>query len=312
MAQYSRIVYAGTPDFAVPALKALLDSGVEVAAVYTQPDRPAGRGRRLTESPVKRLALEHAVPVEQPAAFTSSAIAKLAAYKADLMVVAAYGLILPSPVLALPRRGCVNIHASLLPRWRGAAPIQRALLAGDAETGICLMQMDAGLDTGPVYASKGIPIGPEQTAAQLHDALALLGAALLRESLPALLAGELLASPQESREACYAAKLQKSEAWLDWSQPALALHRRIRAFNSWPIAQTRLHDQIIRIWRAHLAAADGVSRQPGRVLTAEAGGILVAAGEGALSILELQRPGGRVLSAADFINAVDLRGARFN
>jgi methionyl-tRNA formyltransferase len=174
------------------------------------------------------------------------------------------------------------------------------------------MQMDAGLDTGPVYASKGIPIGPEQTAAQLHDELALLGAALLRESLPALLAGELLASPQVSREACYAAKLQKSEAWLDWSQPALALHRRIRAFNSWPIAQTRLHDQIIRIWRAHLAAADGVSRQPGRVLTAEAGGILVAAGEGALSILELQRPGGRVLSAADFINAVDLRGARFN
>lgn len=311
MDHHSRIVYAGTPDFAVPALQTLLDSGVEVTAVYTQPDRPAGRGRKLAASPVKRLALDHALPVEQPESFNPSAITKLADYKADLMVVAAYGLILPPAVLALPRLGCVNIHASLLPRWRGAAPIQRSILAGDTETGISLMQMEAGLDTGPVYAKQSIPIGHKQTAAELHDELARLGAGLLRECLTALLTDKLPAIPQDLTAATYASKLQKSEAWLDWSEPAVALHRQIRAFNSWPVAQARLHDQVVRIWRACLDNEDASRGEPGSVLAADAAGILVATGQGALRILELQRSGGRVLSAADFINAVDLRGARF-
>jgi methionyl-tRNA formyltransferase len=312
MKQHSRIVYAGTPDFAVPALEALLDMGAEVAAVYSQPDRPAGRGRKLTASPVKQLALQHGLTVEQPGSLSSSAVKTLAGYGADLMVVAAYGLILPPAVLALPRFGCVNIHASLLPRWRGAAPIQRAILSGDAETGISLMQMEAGLDTGPVYAKKRIPIGAEQTAAELHDALALLGAEMLREHLPGLLAGTLMAVPQESGAVTYAAKLEKSEAWLDWSQPAVALHRQIRAFNSWPVAQTHLQDQIIRIWRARLVDRDVSQAEPGQIIAADAYGILVATGVGILCILELQRPGGRVLPAADFINAVDVRGARFS
>lgn len=308
----SRIVYAGTPDFAVPALQSLLDSGADVVAVYTQPDRPAGRGRKLSASPVKQLALERGLAIEQPESFTPSAINQLAAYKADLMVVAAYGLILPRAVLDLPQRGCVNIHASLLPRWRGAAPIQRAILAGDSETGVALMQMEAGLDTGPVYARKSIPIGPEQTAAELHDELARLGAGLLRECLTELLAGKLSALPQDPAAVTYASKLQKSEAWLDWSQPATVLHRQIRAFNSWPVAQARLHDQVVRIWRARVVTADGRQAEPGCVTAAGVEGILVATGAGILRILDLQRPGGRVLPAADFINAVDVQGARFS
>jgi methionyl-tRNA formyltransferase len=311
MSQRSRIVYAGTPEFALPALQALLDSGSEVVAVYTQPDRPAGRGRKLTASPVKQLALAHGLPVEQPESFIPSAIERLAAYKADLMVVAAYGLILPRAVRVLLRLGGVKIHASLLPRWRGAAPIQRAILAGDAETGVSLMQMEAGLDTGPVYVKKGIPIVQEQTAAGLHDELAHLGAGLLREYLPALLAGTLPVTPQDPGAASYAAKLQKSEAWLDWSEPATALHRKIRAFNSWPVAQTGLHGQVIRIWRARLAEMDAATSEPGRIIAADEDGIVVAAGEGGLRILELQRPGSRVVPAADFINAIDVRGARF-
>lgn len=313
MKQHSRIVYAGTPEFAVPALQALLDnSGIEVVAVYTQPDRPAGRGRKLSASPVKQLAVERGLTVEQPESFIPSAIKKLADYEPDLMVVAAYGLILPPGVLALPRMGCVNIHASLLPRWRGAAPIQRAILAGDSETGVSLMQMETGLDTGPVYAKKRIPIGPEQTAAELHDELASLGAEMLRQCLSELLAGGLTAVPQESKAVTYAAKLQKVEASLDWAQPATVLHRQIRAFNSWPVAQTQLQHQVIRIWRARLEDVDARQAEPGRVLAVDAAGILVATGEGALRILELQRPGGRVLSAAEFINGVDVRSMRFN
>jgi methionyl-tRNA formyltransferase len=311
MKQASRIVYAGTPEFAVPGLQALLESEAEVVAVFSQPDRPAGRGRKLTASPVKQFALQRGLIVEQPELFNSSAVKTLASYKPDLMVVAAYGLILPSAALAVPHLGCVNIHASLLPRWRGAAPIQRAILAGDSETGVSLMQMEAGLDTGPVYAKKHIPIEPEQTAAELHDALAVLGAGMLRECLPELLTGDLKPEPQQSTAVTYAAKLEKSEAWLDWSQSALTLHRQIRAFNSWPIAQTRLQDQVVRIWRARLISVDAVQMEPGRVIAADTGGIQVATGAGILCILELQRPGGKVLPAADFINAVDVRGARF-
>jgi methionyl-tRNA formyltransferase len=219
---------------------------------------------------------------------------------------------LPRSVLALPRLGCINIHASLLPRWRGAAPIQRAILAGDPETGVSLMRMEAGLDTGPVYAKRTMPIGPEQTAADLHDALARLGAELLRECLPQLLEGKLIAASQDPAAVTYAAKLQKSEAWLDWAQPAEALQRQIHAFNSWPVAQTRLHDQVIRIWRASVADAAVSPARPGSILVADTAGILVATGHGVLRILELQRPGGKILPAADFINAIDLRGARFN
>jgi methionyl-tRNA formyltransferase len=312
MKQGSRIVYAGTPVFAVPALQALLESEAEVMAVFSQPDRPAGRGRKLSASPVKHLALQRGLIVEQPEAFNSSAVNTLAGYKPDLMVVAAYGLILPPAALVLPRLGCVNIHASLLPRWRGAAPIQRAILAGDSETGVSLMQMEAGLDTGPVYVKKSIPIEAEQTAAELHDALAMLGAEMLRECLPGLLTGGLKPVSQESAAVTYAAKLEKSEAWLDWSQSALLLHRQIRAFNSWPVAQTHLQNQVVRIWRARPVVSDAVQTEPGRVIAADAGGIRVATGAGILCILELQRPGGRVLSAADFINAVDVRGARFS
>ncbi|HEX5056490.1 MAG TPA: methionyl-tRNA formyltransferase [Gammaproteobacteria bacterium] len=311
MKQHSRIVYAGTPEFAVPALRVLLDSGVKVVAVYTQPDRPAGRGRKLAASPVKQLALERDLPVEQPELFTPPAVETLASFKADLMVVAAYGLILPRPVLALPRIGCINIHASLLPRWRGAAPIQRAILAGDAETGVSLMSMEAGLDTGPVYAKKTIPIAQGQTAADMHDCLARLGAELLRDCLPQLLEGKLAATPQDPSAVTYAAKLQKSEAWLDWAQPAGLLQRQILAFNSWPVAQTQLHDQVIRIWRASVADESASSAQPGAILAVDAAGILVATGGGILRVLELQRPGGKILPAADFINAVDLHGARF-
>jgi methionyl-tRNA formyltransferase len=308
----SRIVYAGTPEFAVPALQALLDSEAEVVAVFSQPDRPAGRGRKLAASPVKLLALQLGLIVEQPESFNSSAVTTLAGYKPDLMVVAAYGLILPPAALALPRLGCVNIHASLLPRWRGAAPIQRAILAGDSETGVSLMHMEAGLDTGPVYVRKRIPIGAEQTAAELHDALAMLGAETLRECLPSLLAGGLKPVAQESAGVTYAAKLEKSAAWLDWSQSALVLDRQIRAYNSWPVAQTQLQDQVVRIWRARPVAGDVAQTEPGRVIAADAGGIRVATGDGILCILELQRSGGRVLPAADFINAVDMRGARFS
>ncbi|HEY3488085.1 MAG TPA: methionyl-tRNA formyltransferase [Gammaproteobacteria bacterium] len=310
MQQGLRIVYAGTPEFAVPALQALLNVNTDVVAVYTQPDRPAGRGRKLTPGPVKLLAQQYSLPVEQPSSFTAAAVETLSRYRPDLLVVAAYGLILPPAVLALPRLGCVNIHASLLPRWRGAAPIQRAILAGDSVTGISLMRMEAGLDTGPVLATTQTPIGEEQTAAELHDVLAGLGAELLVRQLPALLTGKLRAVPQDLAAVSYAAKLQKAEAWLDWLQPAAVLQRRIRAFNPWPVAQTHLHDQIVRIWRARSVDKIATGYKPGQIIAADANGILVATGAGCLRILELQRSGGKVLSAADFINAVNVHAAR--
>jgi methionyl-tRNA formyltransferase len=306
--QHPRVVYAGTPEFAVPALQALCAAGIRPVAVYTQPDRPAGRGRQLTASPVKQFALQQQLPVAQPESFKDpSVIETLAAYRPDIIIVAAYGLILPPAVLNLPRLGCINIHASLLPRWRGAAPIQRAILAGDRETGVCLMQMEAGLDTGPTLAVRQVAIDSQQTAAELHDVLASLGAALLVEQWPALIAGRLTAVPQPQVGVTYAKKLEKAEAWLDWTQSAELLHRQVRAFNPWPVAQTRLDNAVIRVWRARPVAGDG---RPGEVLKADAGGIRVATGAGALEILELQRPGGKPLAAADFLNAADLRGAR--
>ncbi|TCO81459.1 methionyl-tRNA formyltransferase [Plasticicumulans lactativorans] len=311
MTRPQRIVFAGTPDFAVPTLDALLDSRHPVVGVYTQPDRPAGRGRQLTASPVKQRACAAGVPVWQPASLrTPAAQAALAALAPDLLVVVAYGLILPPAVLALPRHGCVNVHASLLPRWRGAAPIQRALLAGDTLTGVTLMQMDAGLDTGPMLAYATWPIAPGSTGGELHDVLARLGAELLAAKLDALLAGRLTPVAQDDTSACYAAKLDKAEAELDWTQPAATLERRVRAFNPWPVAQTQLPDgTVLRVWRAEALAAP-TTAAPGQVLGSDRDGIEIACGSGRLRLTELQLPGRKPQPAATFINSRPLAGLR--
>ncbi len=303
-----RIVYAGTPDFAVPALRALIEAGENVVAVYTQPDRPAGRGRKLTPSPVKQVALDAGIPVYQPLSLRNEeAQAELAALKPDLMVVAAYGLLLPKVVLDMPSHGCVNLHASLLPRWRGAAPIQRAIEAGDAETGITLMQMDVGLDTGDMLAKSVCPITPEDTAQSLHDRLSEMGAELLMKHLPALLAGTLKGEAQDEALVTYAKKLDKAEARIDWGLPAAELARRVMAFNPWPVAETRWKGETLRIWRAR-ALADGSGTIPGSVVATGRDGIDVATGDGLLRIEQLQRPGGKPLSAVDFLNAQPMQG----
>ncbi len=305
-----RLIFAGTPDFAVPALQALLDVGHAPAAVYTQPDRPAGRGRRLRASPVKICAQSAGIPVHQPASLRDPAVwAELASAAPDLLVVAAYGLILPPAVLAIPRRGCVNIHASLLPRWRGAAPIQRALLVGDDETGICLMRMEAGLDTGPVLARAACPIPRGTTGGELHDRLAALGAETLRAALADLLAGRLVAKPQDDARATHAPKLDKTETELDWSRPALELERRVLAFNPHPVARTELAGQTLRVWRAR-AEQESSAAPPGTVLREDPAGIAVATGSGVLRLTEVQLPGGRPLPAAAFLNARRLVGQR--
>jgi len=301
------IVFAGTPDFAVPTLDRLIDAGRRPVAVYTQPDRPAGRGRRPRPSPVKQRAEQAGIPVLQPASLrTPDAQAELAALAPDLLVVVAYGLILPQAVLDIPRLGCVNVHASLLPRWRGAAPIQRALLAGDATTGVTIMQMEAGLDTGPMLARREIPIGAQDTAGDLHDRLAVLGAELLVEVLPDIAAGRLTPVPQDDAAATYADKLSKDEAPLDWQRPAAALARQVRAFNPWPVAETRLAGRILRIWQAE-ALPGPTAAAPGEIVAAGRDGIDVATAEGVLRLIRLQAPGGRPLPAADFLNGHPLR-----
>jgi methionyl-tRNA formyltransferase len=301
-----RLAFAGTPEFAVPHLAACRRPGIEIVAVYTQPDRPAGRGRRLRPSPVKCAALAAGLPVEQPRTLRSAAVQRrLRALELDLLVVVAYGLLLPPRVLTLPRHGCWNVHASLLPRWRGAAPIQRALLAGDAETGVCLMQMDAGLDTGPVLLRRALPIAADDTAGTLHDRLAALGAELLGEGLARLLRGEpLLATPQPAEGVSYAPKLSKAEARLDWQEPARVLERKVRAFLPWPVAEAELAGERLRIFHA-VASADPTSdgMPVGTIRRASPQGIEVICGEGTLKILELQRPGGRRMSVADYLNA---------
>ncbi len=306
-----RILFAGTPDFSVPSLQALLDSAHEVIAVYTQPDRPAGRGRQRAASPVKQLAVQQDIPVCQPDLLRSDAAQQqLADWRADLMVVVAYGLILPIEVLAIPRLGCINVHASLLPRWRGAAPIQRAILAGDKETGVCLMQMDAGLDTGPVLACARCRIHTDDTGSRLHDRLAQLGADLLADNLELIESGALEAHAQDESQACYASKLEKSEALINWQDAATDIANQVRAFNAWPVAETRYEGRQLRIWEATAQAFDKPA-SPGTVVSATRDGIEVACGSGSLLIHRLQLPGARIVDAADFINAHTLQGVVF-
>ncbi|UHQ23085.1 methionyl-tRNA formyltransferase [Lysobacter sp. 5GHs7-4] len=297
-----RIVFAGTPDFAVPSLRAAAQYN-EVVAVYTQPDRPAGRGRELTPSPVKREALLRGIPVLQPENFKAAISRKaLRALQPDLMIVVAYGLILPQSVLDIPVHGCWNVHASLLPRWRGAAPIQRAIEAGDRETGVCLMQMEKGLDTGPVLLAQTTDIDANETGGQLHDRLADIGAQVLRDGL-GLLRADLRPRPwvQPEDGVTYAHKLDKAEARLDWQQPATALAAKVRAFNPWPMAEAVLAGERLRLHGAIALPLDH-GAAPGTVLQAGRDGIDVACGEGALRIRVLQRDGGKAITAADYLN----------
>ncbi|MCP3671679.1 MAG: methionyl-tRNA formyltransferase [Gammaproteobacteria bacterium] len=309
MSQPLNIIFAGTPEFSVPPLATLLESGHRVVAVYTQPDRPAGRGRKLTASPVKQLAQECSIPVYQPINFKSEEdLSQVERLQADLMVVVAYGLLLPVRVLEAPRLGCINIHASLLPRWRGAAPIQRSILAGDSETGITIMEMEAGLDTGPMLLKKSCPIGPEETGGSLHDRLSPLGAEALLEALPGIADGTLKAQVQDDSQAEYAAKLSKGEAAMDWQRSAQELGRQVRAFNPWPVAQTQFSGKVLRIWdAAPLPGGDG--GVPGTVLACGRDGIDVVTGDGLLRIKTLQPPGKRAMNAADFLNAHPMQGA---
>ena len=296
-----RIVFAGTPEFAAQHLQALLDAGRQIVAVYTQPDRPAGRGQKLMPSPVKQLALQHGIAVYQPQTLRDPAAqAELAALRPDLMVVVAYGLILPQVVLDTPRLGCINSHASLLPRWRGAAPIQRAIEAGDASSGVTVMQMEAGLDTGPMLLKVTTTITAEDTGGSLHDRLATLGSQAVVEAVTKLAAGGLRGEVQDDSLATYAHKLNKDEARLDWSRPAVELERLVRAFNPWPICHSTLNGEVLKVHAAQLGEGQGA---PGSVLAADRSGLTVACGEGALRLTRLQLPGGKPLSFADLYNS---------
>lgn len=300
-----KIIFAGTPHFAASALVALLGEH-QVLAVLTQPDRPSGRGMKLVASPVKQVAEQHNLRLLQPATLkTEEAQQPLAALGADVMIVAAYGLILPKAVLHLPRLGCLNIHASLLPRWRGAAPIPRAILAGDSETGITIMQMDEGLDTGDMLLKRSCPIAADDTAATLHDRLAVMGAESITEALQLLQAGKLEPVRQEAAAATYAAKLLKSEAQIDWRQSARQIERAVRAFNPFPVCHASLDGLTIKIWQA--ALLEGLRGEAGKVLAADKDGIIVACGSDALRLEILQRPGGKAQPAAQFLQAVPLK-----
>ncbi len=305
MTQPLRIVFAGTPEFAAEHLKALLNSPYQVVAVYTQPDRPAGRGQKLMPSPVKQLALQHEIAVYQPQTLRDPAAqAELAALKPDLLVVVAYGLILPQVVLDIPRLGCINSHASLLPRWRGAAPIQRAIQAGDAESGVTVMQMEAGLDTGPMLLKVSTPISADDTGGSLHDRLAELGPPAVLQAIDGLAAGSLSGEVQDDSLATYAHKLNKDEALLDWSRPAVELERLIRAFNPWPICHSSLNGAPLKVLAAQLVTEQGEGRgAPGEILAASKDGLTVACADGALRLTRLQLPGGKALNFADLFNS---------
>jgi methionyl-tRNA formyltransferase len=311
-----RIAFAGTPEFAVPALEALAASAHQLVGVLTQPDRPAGRGRQLAASAVKQRAQQLGLPIAQPARLGSrQECADLRAWQPELLVVVAYGLILPPAVLELPRLGCLNIHASLLPRWRGAAPIQRAILAGDTETGVAIMGLEAALDTGPIYAERRVTIGALDTAGDLQRRLATLGAEALMEVIAELAAGRARGQAQSHAGVNYASKLGKHEALIDWSQSAVQISRQVRAFNPWPVAETTLHDQRLRIWRAHDTGDNGHPladlTPPGTVIGLYDGALHVLCGQGELVIETLQMPGRRVITAADFAHTQALGGLRF-
>jgi methionyl-tRNA formyltransferase len=315
-----RVVFAGTPEFALPALRALIATH-ELVGVLTQPDRPSGRGRHLSASPVKTLAAAHSLPLAQPATLKDQAAQmQLAAWRPDVLVVVAYGLLLPAEVLRLPRYGCLNIHASLLPRWRGAAPVQRALLAGDAVTGVTIMQMDAGLDTGPILLARELAIGAANTGGSLHDALAPLGATALLEALEGLADGTLRPRPQPTLGVTYAAKIAKSEARIDWTQDAAHIERQVRAFNPWPIAETELQGERLRIYAAAVSETDTVRNVPvkgtktprsGVIIAIQDGNLLVqCGGESLLAVREVQRPGGKVLAVSELAHNRDLPGSQ--
>lgn len=298
-----RVLFAGTPEFALPPLKGLIDEGCDIVAVLTQPDRPAGRGKQLRASPVKQLALENGLNVLQPQSLNSAEWQQtLAELQPDLMVVVAYGLIIPEPLLTMPHHGCWNIHASLLPRWRGAAPIQRAIEAGDRQTGVCIMQIEVTLDTGPVYKCLTTPIKPLDTAGSLHDRLAVLGAQALGECIRLLIGGKLPQPvAQDESQAVYAKKLSKAEAEMDWSQSAEVLQRRVRAFNPWPVAWCEIGGQRLRIWSAEVED-DVTDLKPGQVFYDQQS-LVIGTADKALKILELQRPGGQRITAGQFLNA---------
>ena len=306
-----RVVFAGTPEFALPALAALHEAH-RVVGVLTQPDRPSGRGRRLSASPVKTFAEMHRLPLTQPATLRDEAArAQIAAWEPEVLVVVAYGLILPPSLLGLPRYGCLNIHASLLPRWRGAAPVQRAILAGDSLTGVTIMQMDQGLDTGPMLLRKEIAIGTHDTSGSLLAPLASLGAVALLEALAQLTAGTIQALPQPKEGVTYAAKIEKSEARIDWSQDAASIERQVRAFDPWPIAETILEGERLRIHSAINMPVNG-DKSPlyGSIIAIHDGIMLVQCGQGALGIKKVQKPGGRVVSVSEFAHNQRLAGRR--
>lgn len=315
-----RIAFAGTPDFAVPALDALLSSSHTVVGVLTQPDRPKGRGRQIAASPVKQAALAHNLPISQPQTLKDEAgRAELASWQPDVLIVVAYGLILPRAALTLPRLGCLNIHASLLPRWRGAAPIQRAVLAGDAVSGVTIMLMDAGLDTGPMLLKKEVSISRTDTGGSLHDRLAALGASAVLEALDGYSGGKLTPVPQPTEGVTYAAKIEKAEALIDWSRNALEIERQVRAFNPWPVAETRLDGEQLRVYEAVAEggsaefASDGTTQSAlsnpnhqnsghsGTIVALRDDALVVQCGHGCLALRQVQRPGRRAVSAGDFV-----------
>ncbi|MDO6707746.1 methionyl-tRNA formyltransferase [Photobacterium sp. 1_MG-2023] len=303
MSQPLRIVFAGTPDFAARHLAALLSSQHDIIAVYTRQDQPAGRGKKLTASPVKQLALEHDIPVYQPKTLRDEAAQQeLASLNADIMIVVAYGLILPSVVLDTPRLGCINVHGSILPRWRGAAPIQRAIWAGDAETGVTIMQMDEGLDTGDMLKIASLPIESTDTSASMYNKLAELGPQALLACLDDIAAGRAIPEKQNDERANYAEKLSKEEAKIDWSMDADAIERCIRAFNPWPMSFFEVAGQNVKVWQAAVEA-DNQDQTPGTILSADKQGIVVATGQGALRLTQLQPPGKKAMAAQDLLNS---------
>ena len=303
MSKPLRIVFAGTPDFAARHLAALLSSQHDVVAVYTQPDRPAGRGKKLTASPVKAIALENDIPVYQPVSLRNEeAQQELAAIDADIMVVVAYGLLLPQEVLDTPRLGCINVHGSILPRWRGAAPIQRSIWAGDTETGVTIMQMDIGLDTGDMLKVATLPIEATDTSATMYEKLAELGPDALIDCLSAIADGTAVAVKQDDEQANYAKKLSKEEALIDWTMDAAAIERCVRAFNPWPMSYFTVAEQNVKVWQTAVEA-DNQGKAPGTILSADKQGILVATGNGALRLISLQPPGKKAMSAADLLNS---------